>query len=823
MESVAQPRTSRPLLLALFALLVCPLKAQVTQGTWASVFHLAGAPGDVTALLADGDRLYAGGVFREMDGVAVLRVALFDGITRTWQPMGEGLDGQVFDLALSPEGDLYASGLFTRSGTVTVGHVARFNAAAQRWEAVGPPETNASAFVTALAFAPDGVLFAGGSFGTLGGVAARNVARWDGQAWSSMGDIGPTNVADLKVAHGRLYATGRFSTAGGIAAPNIAQWNLATQTWAPVGGGIPGSGVVLGALAADSAYVYVGGGFTQVVQADGTPVAVQNVARWHVRQERWEGLGTGAPRVQALTITPGGLFASGTDQGNAVVRQWDGLGWRARDLGPLPFQRSLTPIALASFAGHLVAGFSGTYTTSLAGPTSFLYTTPLSGGGWVPGALPAEPADVARRGKGLDGIAYALAPAPGGQVLVGGNFSAVGAQAAPYFAVWQGHAWALPASAPDAPVTALVVDSLRGIGYAGGAFEHLITPGDSSRPMAGVGLWRMAEARWEGPLGGGVSGQVRALALDAQQRVLIGGRELVARQATGESLTMTPLVRWDPGAARFEDLPAPRLMAVNALYVQTNGDVLAGGFDVVGGVLVGRVFRLPSGATGWEQVGADLPYDVRALLEQRGATGSVLLAGTDGGGVYAWSGSSWSPQGGPAGVFALTLTLGGDVLAGGTSLQRRCEAAWCAFEGGIGGRAGVAVYALARRHDLVWVGGYFQTAGPQSSAGIAQWRATAGTGLGREKTSGPRLEARVAPNPIRAHGTLTVEAPVGTRVRVAVYNVLGRQMPGRWEGLIERTRWTIPLDLEGWPAGWYTCIIEAEGQQTAVSLLLVGH
>src|SRR4029077_6861687 len=72
-------------------------------------------------------------------------------------------------------------------------------------------------------------------------VTAHYVARWDGSAWSAVGN-GMNNTGDAVVVAGNtLYAGGIFSRADGVTVNNIAQWD--GNTWSALGSGTsPDSG-----------------------------------------------------------------------------------------------------------------------------------------------------------------------------------------------------------------------------------------------------------------------------------------------------------------------------------------------------------------------------------------------------------------------------------------------------------------------------------------------------------------------------------------------------------------------------------------------------
>jgi len=71
--------------------------------------------------------------------------------------------------------------------------------------------------VFALALGIDGMLYAGGSFTTAGGVTVNRIAKWDGTAWSALGTGMDNDISCIAIASdGTLYAGGNFTTAGGV-------------------------------------------------------------------------------------------------------------------------------------------------------------------------------------------------------------------------------------------------------------------------------------------------------------------------------------------------------------------------------------------------------------------------------------------------------------------------------------------------------------------------------------------------------------------------------------------------------------------------------
>ena len=167
-----------------------------------------------------------------------------------------GIDYVARALAVDGAGNLYVGGEFTSAGGVAANNIAKWDGSA--WSALGSGLGGSLTGVWALVVDGAGNLYAGGTFGY--------VAKWDGNAWSPLaavpsGEPGYVSVSALAVdGAGNLYAGGRFTTAGGVAANNIAKWD--GSTWSALGSGLGGvENPVVSALAVDGAgNLYAGGG-----------------------------------------------------------------------------------------------------------------------------------------------------------------------------------------------------------------------------------------------------------------------------------------------------------------------------------------------------------------------------------------------------------------------------------------------------------------------------------------------------------------------------------------------------------------------------------
>src|SRR5438093_13500914 len=62
----------------------------------------------------------------------------------------------------------------------------------------------------------DSDVYAGGFFTTAGGIAATNIAKWDGSSWSALGSGMGGAVSALGVSGGELSVVGGVMSAGGV-------------------------------------------------------------------------------------------------------------------------------------------------------------------------------------------------------------------------------------------------------------------------------------------------------------------------------------------------------------------------------------------------------------------------------------------------------------------------------------------------------------------------------------------------------------------------------------------------------------------------------
>ncbi len=94
----------------------------------------------------------------------------------------QGENSYVYALAKDGLGNVYAGGDFTRADKATINHMAKWDGSA--WSPLGD---GMNGEIRALAVDGSGNLYAGGRFTTAGGIAAKYMAKWDGTSWSALG------------------------------------------------------------------------------------------------------------------------------------------------------------------------------------------------------------------------------------------------------------------------------------------------------------------------------------------------------------------------------------------------------------------------------------------------------------------------------------------------------------------------------------------------------------------------------------------------------------------------------------------------------------
>ncbi len=252
--------------------------------------------GAVNATAVYNNELYAGGN----------SIVKWNGTT--WSDVG-GIPGGVIYAMAVYNNELYVAGSFGSAGGVTASNIVKWNGTG--WSDVGGGITGDWYYgnsVFALCVY-NNELYAGGKFTTAGGVATRDIAKWNGAAWSDLSGVGAgSGTADepaimaLTVYNNELAAGGLFNSINELTAKNIAKWN--GSSWSALGEGVGGSAfgnpaqISVLALTSYNNELYVGGSFAHGgYTSSGTEAASPNIVRWNGTD--WADVGGGVYFVMA--------------------------------------------------------------------------------------------------------------------------------------------------------------------------------------------------------------------------------------------------------------------------------------------------------------------------------------------------------------------------------------------------------------------------------------------------------------------------------------------------------------------------------------------
>jgi len=216
-----------------------------------------GTDAAVNTLTAFEGKVVVGGDFQRVftEGGKPLKsplVAFWDG--SQWLRVGDlVLTGSV-SVAVTNENSLYIGGQFSSHGAAGFHGLAKYTDG--KWESINGGVGEGR--VLTIAFIGEDMLV-GGNFLEAGGVAAKNLARWDTRSWTAMGEFNGevTSIASIGEF---LFVGGEFTSVSGIAANRIASYQLGI--WYPLRNGLSGR---VNSLMSIGACLYLGGAFTHTI------------------------------------------------------------------------------------------------------------------------------------------------------------------------------------------------------------------------------------------------------------------------------------------------------------------------------------------------------------------------------------------------------------------------------------------------------------------------------------------------------------------------------------------------------------------------------
>jgi hypothetical protein len=642
----------------------------------------------------------------------------------------------VFDDGNGPA--LHVAGYFGSIQGIVASSVARFDGT--RWWPLG---SGLDGMVLVLAVCDDGsgpALYAGGEFTFAGGAPANRIARWDGQQWSALGEgVSDTVHAITTFDDGsgaRVIAGGSFVQAGGVQANLVAAWD--GSTWAALDKGVGQSGAVRALAVFDDGSgprLYAGGSFQQY----SAPI-FQRMARWD--GSKWGPVGGGIDLIvhDLVRFDDGAgarLFACGqavygTTPPSSVLT-WDGANWGVP--GPGLEQGAFEMAALETeFGPRLVV--AGAIDLQGAPPHHGVVT--WDGSAWEHYSTAFD--DDVRVLASFDSGA-------GPEVYAGGFFSTVSSTSAQYLARKRDGAWSGLPGGLDGDVHALALhdDGSGPALYAAGGFLR-----GAGTYLRGIGRW--TGSAWEA-LGDGLEDDPFALVsfdAGAGAQLYVSGSFPGYFGAGGSSV-----LRWD-GSSWSTPGEGVRFGVPTAMVVHDEGSgpvLIAAGSGLENAAGVETSFLRWDGHE-WTAVG-ELPsfYAPGGLLSWDDGTGPALYAGVRPVGweetcyVMRWDGTTWTRVGerfssSVNSLAGVDLGNGPELFAAGSfsfvggkpasRIARWDGFSWRPVGGGIQGGSGV--YELTAFPEtganVLYAAGSFTSAGGIALMNVARWDGTSWSEVG---------------------------------------------------------------------------------------------
>ncbi|NCC50134.1 MAG: hypothetical protein EOM20_02855 [Spartobacteria bacterium] len=219
---------------------------------------------------ASNGKIYIGGAFTHVDGIVKTRLARLhtDGALDT--TFNCNIDGTVFDLIVLNDDSILISGGFNSAGGVAVDRLARILPSGQ-YDTTFALGSGFNGQVFDIAITPDNHIIAVGVFSTVSGMARPYIARIDmfGNLDTTFPVAEPNDYpyAVSVDPDGKIYVSGSFTTIGGVSRPGLARLQAdgaLDTTFTPYG-----INVAPDVVTPSQSGVYIGGYFTTV---NSTPI-----------------------------------------------------------------------------------------------------------------------------------------------------------------------------------------------------------------------------------------------------------------------------------------------------------------------------------------------------------------------------------------------------------------------------------------------------------------------------------------------------------------------------------------------------------------------
>jgi hypothetical protein len=350
----------------LFLIVYCFSSVSTYAQNWHSLNSGIGDFG-VRSIYADSvdNFLFVSGKFVEVSGKSIKGIARWNGFM--WDSVGIGLDrldtinqfgGFAYDMVRF-NNKLLISGNFISVGNIAARYIGTWDGNSWDTLSIQPNVSGSGASYIGPLCTFNNELYVGGEFDTIAGIPAHCIAKWTGNAWSSLDFpiLSPNHTTINAVCefNGKIYAGGLIYSGAVDTIGHIMQYD--GNSWSTVGGGIKGSGVTsIGCMSVYNNELYVGGYFSKSAGNAGN-----NIQKWNGTSWSDVGDGTDIPNgnIRRLVVWNNKLYAVGVfetagDVPASKIAVWDGIKWCG--LGST-FDNSISAAAIFHDSLYVAGGF----------------------------------------------------------------------------------------------------------------------------------------------------------------------------------------------------------------------------------------------------------------------------------------------------------------------------------------------------------------------------------------------------------------------------------------------------------------------------------
>ncbi|MEI6690351.1 MAG: delta-60 repeat domain-containing protein [bacterium] len=380
-----------------------------------------------SAIQPDG-KILIGGLFSTYKGVARGKIARLnsDGsLDTSFLATGVGANGNVYSIAILPDGNILIGGDFTTYNGVARGYIARLNSDGTLDTSFLSTGSGANNYINSFAILPDGKILIDGYFQTYNGVAKDYVARLNSDGSLDVGFLSTGTEANYNVystvilPDGKILVGGSLATYNGVTKGYVARLNSdGSLDNSFISTGASTSGIVYSLVVLPDGKILIGGSINL-----GNGVMKGYVARLNSDGSLDNSfISTGASAysyVRSLAILSddkllvGGSFATsnGVVRGKVMRLNSDGnldTSFLAIDVGAsysvyslavLPDGKVLIGLDITTYNG-VVRGYVARLNSDGSFDSNFLST-----------------------GVGVSYSVYSLSVLPDGKILIGGDFT----------------------------------------------------------------------------------------------------------------------------------------------------------------------------------------------------------------------------------------------------------------------------------------------------------------------------------------------------------------------------------------------------------------